>query len=115
MTISPEEWNRRFACRSRAAEVLSVDDVVEATSPSRRLLERHFKDVVGTSVYQEIQRTHIERACQMLVETSWSMAEIAERCGFSSPVHFRIAFKRHMHTDRRYRRLERQRRKIEYT
>lgn len=84
--------------RSRAAEVLSVDDVVEATSTSRRLLERHFKDVVGTSVYQEIQRTHIERACRMLVETSWSLTEIAERCGFSNPVHFSIAFKRHVHT-----------------
>lgn len=84
--------------RSRAAEVLSVDDVVEATSTSRRLLERHFKDVVGTSVYQEIQRTHIERACRMLVETSWSLTEIAGRCGFSNPVHFSIAFKRHVHT-----------------
>jgi LacI family transcriptional regulator len=83
--------------RSHAGDVLSVDDVVEATSSSRRLLERHFKDVVGTSVYQEIQRTHIERACRMLVETNWSLTEIAGRCGFSNPVHFSIAFKRHMH------------------
>jgi len=83
--------------RTHAGHVLSVEDVVEATSTSRRLLERHFKEAVGISVYQEIQRAHIERACQMLAETNWSLAEIAGRCGFSSAVHFSIAFKRHMH------------------
>ncbi|MEN6577904.1 MAG: DNA-binding transcriptional regulator [Phycisphaerales bacterium] len=82
--------------RTHADRVLSVEDVVEASSTSRRLLERHFKDVVGASVYREIQRAHIERACQMLVGTNWSMADIAERCGFSSAVHFAVAFKRQM-------------------
>jgi len=83
--------------RTHAGHVLSVEGVVEAVSTSRRLLERHFKEAVGISVYQEIQRAHIERACQMLAETNWSLAEIAGRCGFSSAVHFSIAFKRHMH------------------
>ena len=83
--------------RMHAGDVLSVEDVVEAASTSRRLLERHFKDAVGVSVYREIQRTHIERACRMLVETDWSLTEIAGRCGFSNAVHFSIAFKRQMH------------------
>lgn len=82
--------------RTHAGRVLSVEDVVEASSTSRRLLERHFRDVVGASVYREIQRAHIERACQMLVGTNWPMADIAERCGFSSAVHFAVAFKRQM-------------------
>jgi LacI family transcriptional regulator len=82
--------------RTHAGRVLSVDDVVEATSTSRRLLERHFNDVVGASVYREIQRAHIERACRMLVDTNWSVAQIADLCGFSSAVHFAVAFKRQM-------------------
>ncbi|MGE5296864.1 MAG: substrate-binding domain-containing protein [Solirubrobacterales bacterium] len=82
--------------RTHVGSVVSVDDVVEATSTSRRLLERHFKEVVGATVYREIQRTHVERACRMLAETNWSLTEIAQRCGFSNPVHFSIAFKRHM-------------------
>jgi LacI family transcriptional regulator len=82
--------------RAHAGDVLSVDDVVEASSTSRRLLERHFKGVVGASVYREIQRTHVERACRMLAETNWSLVEIAARCGFSNAVHFSVAFKRHM-------------------
>jgi LacI family transcriptional regulator len=83
--------------RTHAGDVLSVEDVVEAASTSRRLLERHFKDIVGVSVYREIQRAHIERACRMLAETNWSLAEIAARCGFSNTVHFSVAFKRHTH------------------
>lgn len=82
--------------RAHSGDVLSVEDIVEAASTSRRLLERHFKDVVGASVYREIQRTHIERACRMLAETNWSLTEIAGRCGFSNAVHFSIAFKRQM-------------------
>jgi len=83
--------------RTHAGDVLSVDDVVEAVSTSRRLLERHFKDIVGASIYQEIQRARVERACRMLAETNWPVLEIAARCGFSNAVHFSVAFKRHMH------------------
>jgi LacI family transcriptional regulator len=82
--------------RNHAGDVLSVEDVVEAASTSRRLLERHFKDIVGASIYREIQRTHVERACRMLAETNWPLTEIAARCGFSNTVHFSVAFKRHM-------------------
>jgi len=82
--------------RTHADRVLSVEDVVEASSTSRRLLERHFRDAVGASVYHEIQRSHIERACRMLVDTNWPVAQIADRCGFSSAVHFAVAFKRQM-------------------
>jgi LacI family transcriptional regulator len=82
--------------RTRAGEVLSVDDVVDATSTSRRLLERHFRQTVGLTIYGEIQRAHVERACRMLAETNWPLEEVARRCGFSNCVHFSVAFKRQM-------------------
>lgn len=81
--------------RMHAGEVLCVQDVTDATSTSRRLLERRFRQAVGASIYQEIQRAHVERACRMLIETHWPLAEIATRCGFSNPVHFSVAFRRH--------------------
>jgi LacI family transcriptional regulator len=80
--------------RIHAGDVLTVEDVVEAASTSRRLLERHFRRAVGAGIYQEIQRAHIERASRMLVETNWSLADVAQQCGFSNPVHFSVAFKR---------------------
>jgi LacI family transcriptional regulator len=81
--------------RTHAGDVLSVQDVVEAAAASRRVLERHFRRTVGAGIYKEIQQARIERACQMLVETHWPLEHIAERCGFSSVVHFGLAFKRH--------------------
>jgi LacI family transcriptional regulator len=82
--------------RTHAGDCLSVQAVVEAASTSRRLLERHFHQTVGTGIYREIQRVRIERACRMLAETNWSLADIAQRCGFSNTVHFSVAFKRQM-------------------
>ena len=91
--------------RTRAGDVLSVDDVVGAVSTSRRLLERHFRQAVGLSIYGEIQRARIERTCRMLAETHWSLEEVAQRCGFSGSVHFSVAFKRQMNlTPEQYRR-----------
>ena len=91
--------------RTRAGDVLSVDDVVGAVSTSRRLLERRFRQAVGLSIYSEIQRARIERACRMLSETHWSLEEVAQRCGFSGSVHFSVAFKRQMNlTPEQYRR-----------
>jgi LacI family transcriptional regulator len=83
--------------RIHAGEVLSVQDVLDAASTSRRLLERRFRRAVGAGIYQQIQHAHVERACRMLLETNWSVAEVAARCGFSNPVHFSVAFKRRMH------------------
>jgi transcriptional regulator GlxA family with amidase domain len=33
----------------------------------------------------------------MLIETNWSLTDVARQCGFSNPVHFSVAFKRQMH------------------
>jgi LacI family transcriptional regulator len=82
--------------RDLACEIASVEDVVDAMAISRRLLERHFRQALGVTVYQEIQRVRVGRACQMLVETNWPLVNIAERCGFSNAIHFGVAFKRHM-------------------
>lgn len=80
--------------RSHAMNMISVEDVVNAVSASRRLLERHFQQTLGRSVHREIQRAHIQRACEILVRTDWPLRQVAEQAGFSSPVHFGVVFKR---------------------
>ncbi len=82
--------------RHHGCELRSVEEVLKTTTASRRLLERHFRQAMGISIYKEIQRVRIERVCQMLVETNWSLANIAERCSFSNAVHMSVAFKRQM-------------------
>jgi len=91
--------------RDRVSEVVSVQDVVAGISTSRRLLERRFRQAIGLSIYQEIQRVHTERARRMLTDTNWHLSDIACRCGFSNQVHFCVAFKRQTNlTPEQYRR-----------
>lgn len=90
--------------RSHDHRMISVEDVVNAVSASRRLLERHFQQTLGRSVHREIQRAHIKRACEILVRTDWPLRQVAEHSGFSSPVHFGVVFKRVMNlTPQQYR------------
>ena len=82
--------------RTHVADMITVQDVVNAVSVSRRLLERHFQRTLGRSVHKEIQRVHVERACDLLMRTEWPLRRVAEKAGFSGPVHFGVAFKRVM-------------------
>ena len=82
--------------RNHAADMITVQDVVNAASVSRRLLERHFQLTLGRSVHKEIQRVHVERACELLLRTEWPLRQVAEKAGFSGPVHLGVAFKRVM-------------------
>jgi LacI family transcriptional regulator len=90
--------------RDHAAEPVQVNDVVNATAVSRRVLERRFKRVLGHTVGDYLARTHVDRAAQLLIHTDLSMADIAARCGFNYIQQFNAVFKRHLHqTPRAYR------------
>ena len=90
--------------RAHSAEMITVPDVTGHVSVSRRLLERHFQQILGRSIRKEIERCHVEHACQLLDRTSLPAEKIAERSGFSGQVHFAVAFKRVMNmTPRQYR------------
>jgi len=82
--------------RSHVADMITVQDIVNAAAVSRRLLERHFQRMLGRSVHKEIQRVHVERACELLLRTEWPLRQVAEQAGFSGPVHLGVAFKRVM-------------------
>ena len=75
---------------------LHPNDVVAAVGVSRRSLELHFKRAVGQTLQNAIQHAQIERAKQLLSETSETMYTIALRCGFSRQDRFFITFKRHV-------------------
>lgn len=51
---------------------------------SRRQLDRILKALYGVSYRQKLQQTRLEVARELLAETSYSMAEIAERLGYSN-------------------------------
>jgi LacI family transcriptional regulator len=69
--------------RQNSKKLIQVGDVVEATTLSRRSLERHFIAYLGRSILDEIRRVHVEQVAIMLTETNLSVAQIGLLMGYS--------------------------------
>ena len=66
------------------AQNVSVADVAKAVAMSRRALERRFRSVLGRTILEEIQRTRLERARKLLLETRYPISQVAELSGFGT-------------------------------
>jgi LacI family transcriptional regulator len=73
-----------------------VADVLREVPVSRSWLERRVFDTLGITLGAEIRRTRLERAKWLLRETDLSIAEVAERSGFSALRHAEAAFRREL-------------------
>ncbi|MBW7477262.1 AraC family transcriptional regulator [Paenibacillus oenotherae] len=63
---------------------------------SREHLSRVFKDMTGMKLTDYIHAKKILHAKQLLIHTTASIEEIAERCGFETLTHFHRVFKKRM-------------------
>ena len=79
--------------RENASHPLTVQNVLDCVSMSRRNLERRFKRVMKRSLLDEIRRVHLDRATRLLRETDLDMPRVAEQSGFASPIRFSTVFK----------------------
>lgn len=84
--------------RANACKGIGVGDVLRIAPMSRTLLERKFKRYLGRTPYEEILLMKLRRVKELLTETDLSIAEIAERTGFSGPEYLSAAFKKHTGT-----------------
>lgn len=73
---------------------LHVAQVARRVGASRRALERHFKEALGRTIYDEIRRQRINCACGLLADTRRSVTDIALASGFKSPSDLANAFRR---------------------
>ncbi|WP_395744678.1 XylR family transcriptional regulator [Prosthecobacter sp.] len=80
--------------REHASEGIGVQEVLKAVPMSRTAFERKFRDHFGGSPYSEILKTRLHHARQLLSTTRLSIAEVAERVGFSSGEYLCVAFKK---------------------
>ena len=74
--------------RLHACDAIDVSEVVHRVGLSRRVLERRFRMLLRRSIKAEIVRVRLDRAKELLAETSLSATTIAKRCGFSTPAYF---------------------------
>ncbi|MCU0918349.1 MAG: DNA-binding transcriptional regulator [Planctomycetes bacterium] len=80
--------------RRHVNRLIQVDDVVEATAASRRVLEKRFKAVLHRSVHQEIRRIRVNNIIRLLVGTDMSVTDIAAHCGFDGVEHIARHFRK---------------------
>jgi LacI family transcriptional regulator len=80
--------------RQHAYEEMSVAELAKQIAVGRRLLERHFREVLGRSVLDEIRRVRVERAKELLIDTHLPIETVAARAGFSSARRLDVVFAR---------------------
>jgi LacI family transcriptional regulator len=80
--------------REQALRDITVRDVLAKVPLSRRVLEARFKQLIGRTPHEEIERVKIEHVKRMLAETDLTLAAIAHRSGYKHVEYMCVAFKR---------------------
>lgn len=80
--------------RVNARYGIRVGDVLEIGKAPKSTLELHFRQTVGRSIAEEIQRVRLESVCTLLRHSSTPIASIAEQCGYRNDNHLKNLFKR---------------------
>ncbi|MEQ9825950.1 MAG: XylR family transcriptional regulator [Puniceicoccaceae bacterium] len=90
--------------RERACKGVNVDEITREIHVSRSLLERRFRKFLGRSPQAEIRNLQIQRIKELLRETDYTLAHIAELVGFEHPEYMCVVFKKSTQlTPNRYR------------
>ncbi|MBC2595451.1 substrate-binding domain-containing protein [Ruficoccus amylovorans] len=81
--------------RDHYHETATTDAIARACGVSRRVLERRFKNATARTVQNEVLRVRVMRAKDLLLDSEYSVAQIADLCGFTEPQRLSEAFRRH--------------------
>ena len=79
--------------REEACSGIRARDVLPHLSGSRRTAEMRFREATGHSILEEIQRVRMDRARELLCDTSRPLNVIANLCGYSSESAFRKVYR----------------------
>ena len=80
--------------REHACQRAKVADVLAEVHCSRSVLERRFRELLGHSPQAELRAVQLRRVQQLLAETDWTLARIAEAAGIEHPEYLSVLFKR---------------------
>ena len=74
---------------------LTLEELSRACGRSVSSLESDFREMFGVSLYRYFINLRMERAEELLTKTSYTVTEIATRCGYENLFYFCNAFKKH--------------------
>lgn len=73
---------------------LSASDVAESLGIDRSQIFRLFKKYTGCTFVEFLQKERIDRSCELLRSSTWSVPYIAELCGYADVKYFHKVFSR---------------------
>ncbi len=73
-----------------------IDEIARKIDIPRRSLETRFRRRLGCSMLDVVQDARLERARALLLETDYSIVEIAEKCGFLNENYLATVFRRRL-------------------
>ena len=73
----------------------NVERLADAAGMSRSAFAQRFSRLVEMTPMQYLTRWRMTRANELFITTGWSVAQVAEDCGYRSEVAFAKAFKKH--------------------
>lgn len=80
---------------SHPFEKVDIDSICMEMCIGKTYFHRIYLAYFGTTYIQDVINSKLEIAKKMLVETSWSVSAIAEKCGYESDSYFMRQFKKH--------------------
>jgi transcriptional regulator GlxA family with amidase domain len=72
----------------------TIEDLIKEIPGSRRNIVRRFKQITGITPIEYLQKTRIEAAKKLLVQTNQQMTEVMLNSGYSDPKAFRKIFRK---------------------
>jgi len=84
-----------FIANTAPCEDISVEDVVKATTYSRRMLEKKFKTNIKRTIQEEIKKVRIERIKCLLTNSDLTVQQIAGELNFRNFANITRYFKQH--------------------
>jgi AraC-like DNA-binding protein len=96
MAIAPVRLSRvKEFVENHLSENIGLADLAAVADLSPFHFARAFRHEMGIPPHRYLMERRVEKARQLLVGTTLSLAEIALDCGFASQSHFTTAFRRH--------------------
>ena len=80
--------------REYACDGLTIDLIAQQLNVSRRTLERRFFASLGKNPHEEIVNSQLKRACELLMMSRLTLANVAKQVGFNSVSYFTQLFTR---------------------
>lgn len=73
---------------------VTIEDLIKDIPGSRRNILRRFKQITGITPIEYLQKTRIEAAKKLLVQTNQQMTEVMFNSGYNDPKAFRKVFRK---------------------